>query len=65
MRHIFLPAILIALGACGTRGGLDLPPGPAPEPLFGSTAAAGPVPVSPAADAKRGGDLSTTTKPAR
>lgn len=35
MRLLISLTLLFALSACGTRGSLQLPPGPAPEPLFG------------------------------
>jgi len=36
MRLPLLFALLSALTACGTRGPLELPPGPPPTPVFGS-----------------------------
>lgn len=33
-------AFMLSLAACGTRGPLTLPPGPAPEPLLGGKAGA-------------------------
>ncbi|KAB2922475.1 MAG: lipoprotein [Dechloromonas sp.] len=36
MTRIAVLLIVLSLAACGTKGSLELPPGPAPEPLFGS-----------------------------
>jgi predicted small lipoprotein YifL len=36
MRLPLLLILLSALAACGTRGPLELPPGPPPTPVFGS-----------------------------
>jgi predicted small lipoprotein YifL len=44
----------IALNACASRGPLTLPPGPAPEPLFGN-----PKPVKPAPKNPSPADVST------
>ncbi|HWV17518.1 MAG TPA: lipoprotein [Rhodocyclaceae bacterium] len=35
MRLPLLLTLLFALAACGTRGPLELPPGPRPKPVFG------------------------------
>jgi predicted small lipoprotein YifL len=40
MRLLTFLFLIFALSACGTRGALQLPPGPAPEPLFGKRPAA-------------------------
>lgn len=63
MRHLILLGAILALAACGTRGGLVLPPGPPPPPLFGNPP---PPPAKPAAkqnpDAAKpesAGDLNT------
>jgi hypothetical protein len=68
MRHFLtLAALLTAsmLGACGTRGGLILPPGPAPAPIFGNPAPAKPAPKPATPDTTEpaaGGDLNTATE---
>jgi len=68
MRHfISLAALLVplALSACGTRGGLTLPPGPAPAPIFGNPAPAKPVPKSDTpepATTTGAADLNTATE---
>lgn len=51
------------LAACGMKGPLELPPGPAPEPLFGNPKPAQST-AKPAAkpDATSGADLSTDNK---
>ncbi|MCP5268021.1 MAG: hypothetical protein H6943_03165 [Zoogloeaceae bacterium] len=63
MRHITFLAILLALGACGTRGGLTLLPGPTPAPILGNPAPAKPKPATtsePSTPATTGNaDLST------
>jgi predicted small lipoprotein YifL len=41
MSRIFLITLILALSACGTRGPLEMPPGPAPEPILGGKA--GPI----------------------
>ena len=35
MRLLSVLILLSTLSACGTRGPLELPPGPPPKPLFG------------------------------
>lgn len=73
MRHfISLAAVLVpfALSACGTRGGLTLPPGPPPAPIFGNPAPAKPVPKTDAQGAATTGttsaaDLNTATEAAK
>lgn len=35
MRSLTTLTLLLVLAACGTRGALELPPGPPPKPLFG------------------------------
>lgn len=66
MRHYIPLVALVALTACGTRGSLTLPPGPAPEPVFGNPApaksAAGQE--APAANTGRA-DLNTATEAAQ
>lgn len=67
MRHSNLLAALFALSflsACGTRGGLQLPPGPPPAPLFGNPAPAKPVQKTDAAAAEPtvAGDTNTATE---
>ncbi|MFC5303130.1 hypothetical protein [Azospira restricta] len=66
MRHYIPLVALAALAACGTRGNLTLPPGPAPAPIFGNPAPAKPLPKPqpPAADASRG-DLNTAADAAK
>ena len=65
MRHLILLSALLALTltACGTRGGLVLPPGPPPPPLFGNPPPAPAKPAqkpTPEADKREGaGDLNT------
>ncbi|HEX6735915.1 MAG TPA: lipoprotein [Azonexus sp.] len=36
MSRIAALLIVLSLAACGTKGSLELPPGPAPKPLFGN-----------------------------
>ncbi len=59
--------LILSLAACGVKGPLVLPPGPAPEPLFGNPKPA-PAPTTPAAkgdkesaenSSKNGPDVST------
>ena len=49
--------VLLSLAACGVRGPLELPQGPAPEPLLGNPKA--PSKPSPAPAAQ---DVSTPTR---
>jgi predicted small lipoprotein YifL len=39
MRLLTSLSLLFVLTACGTRGPLELPPGPPPKPLLGGTPA--------------------------
>jgi len=56
MTRIAAVLLTIGLAACGMKGPLVLPPGPAPEPLLGTPKAAKPA-------AKIGADdVSTDTK---
>lgn len=71
MSHYILLATLLALTACGTRGNLIPPPGPAPAPILdriiSPAAPAKPAPKQeqPAdTDAARG-DLNTATEAAK
>lgn len=66
MRHYTLLLALLALTACGSRGNLVLPPGPAPAPILERLPSAKPAPKqeTPAADAARG-DLNTATEAAK
>jgi predicted small lipoprotein YifL len=50
MSRIAALLIILSLAACGMKGRLERPPGPAPEPLLGN--------AKPAAK-----DVSTTTSP--
>jgi predicted small lipoprotein YifL len=56
MSRIVAVLLTLFLAACGMRGSLELPPGPAPEPLLGT-----PKPAKPAVKAGTA-DVSTTTK---
>lgn len=38
LRAALISALLLGLAACGTKGALTLPPGPAKPPLFGNPA---------------------------
>ena len=67
MRHSIPLAALLAistLSACGTRGGLQLPPGPPPAPLFGNPPPPKPVqkPDTPTAEPASSGDTNTATE---
>lgn len=58
-----LLAAALSLAACGTRGSLTLPPGPAPQPILdqllsGKQGAA----AAPVAPAKKAADVSTAPK---
>lgn len=44
MRLLSALILLSTLSACGTRGPLELPPGPPPKPLLGGSSSA-PTPV--------------------
>ena len=41
MRLLTSLTALVLLAACGTRGPLELPPGPAPDPVFGKPSPTG------------------------
>jgi len=56
MTRIAAVLLTIGLAACGMKGPLELPPGPAPEPLFGTPKATKPAAKTDAAD------VSTDTK---
>ena len=63
MSRIAALLIILGLAACGMRGPLERPTGPAPEPLFGNPK---PAPSTKALPAKTGPDVSTgipTAKP--
>lgn len=53
---LFAMGALISLCACGMKGGLIMPPGPAPEPLLGH---AKPPPAEPS-KSRGTGDVSTS-----
>jgi predicted small lipoprotein YifL len=57
MTKIFAILLVFTLSACGYRGPLLLPPGPAPEPLLGTPKPAKPAPTKPTES-----DISTTQK---
>jgi predicted small lipoprotein YifL len=57
MPKIFAVLLVFTLSACGYRGPLMLPPGPAPEPLLGT-----PKPAKPAVTKPIVSDVSTTQK---
>ncbi|MCE1180706.1 MAG: lipoprotein [Rhodocyclales bacterium] len=59
MSRIAVVLIILSLAACGRRGPLELPPGPPPTPLLGTTKPA-PSPNTPSA--KVGADVSTLTQ---
>ncbi|MDR0775792.1 MAG: lipoprotein [Azonexus sp.] len=46
MSRIAALLIVLSLAACGTKGPLELPPGPAPKPILGSGQPATVVDVS-------------------
>ncbi|MBF1163687.1 MAG: lipoprotein [Dechloromonas agitata] len=56
-----IAALLITLGlaACGMKGPLERPSGPAPEPLFGNPK---PAPSTKVRPVKTGQDVSTDTQ---
>ena len=56
MSRLAAVIIIFGLAACGMTGPLQLPPGPAPEPLFGN-----PKPAKPAAKPDAA-DVSTDAK---
>lgn len=47
MRSLTLLLLPLALAACGTRGSLELPPGPPPKPLFGGNSMNTPAKQAP------------------
>jgi predicted small lipoprotein YifL len=57
MSKILVILLALALTACGYKGPLELPPGPAPEPLLGNPKPAKPVPAK-----KTDPDVSTDKK---
>jgi len=59
MSRIAAVLIILSLAACGRKGPLQLPPGPAPEPLLGTQKPAKPAvkPAEPIA-----ADVSTPTQ---
>ena len=66
MRHYISLALLLALSACGTRGGLYMPPGlQPPPPLLGNPAPAKPNPAKTDSTAtpQDAGDLNTAKEP--
>lgn len=56
MSRIAALIMIFGLAACGMKGPLELPAGPAPEPLFGTPKAAKPAPKADSTD------VSTDTK---
>ena len=56
MTRIAAISLTFILAACGMKGPLELPPGPAPEPLLGTA-----KPAKPAAKSNPS-DVSTDTK---
>ncbi|MBV2191887.1 MAG: lipoprotein [Azonexus sp.] len=62
MSRIAALLIILGLAACGMRGPLERPTGPAPEPLFGNPK---PAPSTKAQPAKTGPDVSTDTPTAK
>jgi predicted small lipoprotein YifL len=61
MSRIAAASLMFCLAGCGLKAPyLSLPPGPAPEPLFG---VAKPAPVEPAKPASNESDVSTDRKP--
>ena len=66
MSRITVVILTLCLAGCGMKGALVLPPGPAPEPLFGNPKPA-PAPTKtnpPAATSETAADVSTDQKPA-
>ena len=57
MSKILVILLALALTACGYKGPLEMPPGPAPEPLLGNPKPAKPVPTK-----KTDPDVSTDKK---
>lgn len=58
MSRIAAVMIILSLAACGMKGPLVLPPGPAPEPLLGNPKPNAPTKKQPA---QTGADVSTDT----
>ena len=57
MSRIFAIALALSLAACGFKGPLEMPAGPAPEPLLGN-----PKPAKAPPAAKTNSDVSTDKK---
>ena len=61
MSRLTVVILTLCLAGCGMRGSLVLPPGPAPEPLFGNPKPA-PAPTKPSpATEKPGGEADVST----
>ena len=58
MTRIIAVLLTLGLAACGMKGPLVLPPGPAPEPLLGNPKPNAPAKKQPA---QTGADVSTDT----
>ena len=59
MTRIIAALLTLGLAACGMKGPLERPSGPAPEPLFGNPK---PAPTTKIQPAKPGADVSTDTQ---
>lgn len=64
MSKIAAALLLLSLAACGLKGPLVLPPGPAPEPLLGIPKPAKPV-ARPAPEKRPDVSTDTPTSPAK